>query len=217
MTQSVEKGEPRYLALIGDLKASRELPNRHEAQERLADALEEANQALALHQAARLVITVGDEFQGLFRAPAAVLDLLTFLDQRLPEIKIRFGLGWGTLSTARLAEAIGMDGPCFHAARDALKLAKDEERWVAVNGFGSEHDKALNGIFSLLGSVRAQWTAIQAATVAEMRTAETQKEVAERRGVATSTIHKALQGALYGPVREAEESLRLLLTSLTTE
>lgn len=217
MNESVEIGESRYLAIIGDLRASRSLPNRGPLQEQLAAALEAANNTLASHMASRLVITVGDEFQGLLRTPAAVLDLLAHFDQRLPGVDIRFGLGWGPLTTALRPEAIGMDGPCFHAARNALIQGKAESRWVTVCGFEPEHDRTLNGVFALLGGVRAQWTSIQAATVAEMRAAQTQKEVAERRGVATSTVNKALQGALYGPVREAEESLRLLFTSLTAE
>ncbi len=237
-------------------------------QERLGEARDELNRAFASHLASAIVITVGDEFQGLLHRPESVVDLLARYEEAMDFFPTRFGLGWGPLSTRLKPEAIGMDGPCFHAAREALVISKTQDRWVTVRGFGErgarqkgwtqetepekkqpeeereqqeqqkqqhaaererqeqqEHqdqpeqerqegatdDRILNGIFAVLGGIREQWTPTQGKTVALMRRAATQKEVARQRGVATSTIHKALKGAMYGPLIEAETSLRLLL------
>ena len=279
-------------------------------QERLGEARDELNRAFASHLASALVITVGDEFQGLLHRPESVVDLLARYEEAMDFFPTRFGLGWGPLSTRLKPEAIGMDGPCFHAAREALVIGKAQDRWVTVRGFGErgtrqkgwtqetepekkqleeereqqeqqhaeereqqeqqhaeergqqeqqqhaeereqqeqqhaeererqeqqhteaqerqeqqEHqsqpeqekqegatdDRILNGIFAVLGGIREQWTPTQGKTVALMRRAATQKDVARQRGVATSTIHKALKGAMYGPLIEAETSLRLLL------
>ncbi|MBD3161872.1 MAG: hypothetical protein GF346_06300 [Candidatus Eisenbacteria bacterium] len=65
-----------------------------------------------------------------------------------------------------------------------------------------------------LGAVRNEWTSTQARTIALMRAAGPHKEVARRRGVTASTVHKALSGALDAPSIEAEEPLRLLLARL---
>ncbi len=210
MDRLADKGEHRYLAVIGDLRRSRQAADRGRIQEQLEGALARANRELSGQLASSLVITVGDEFQGLLHHPADVLPLLALYDATLPAVPTRFGLGWGPLSTTLKPQAIGMDGPCFHAAREAIIRGKDEDRWVTVAGFGEERDRILNGIFGLIGQVRSGWTATQAETVAQMRHSPTQKDVALRRGVATPTVHKALRGAMYGPITEAEESLRLL-------
>lgn len=211
MNTLAQKGEQEYFAVIGDLRSSRQVRRRGELQEKLGRAMELLNRALAPHLAAALVITVGDEFQGLLRHPEPVIDLLNRYDEAMDGLPTRFGLGWGPLTTQLKPDAIGMDGPCFHAAREAIVLGKAAGRWVTVQGFGEGDDRIVNGVFGLLGGIRAQWTPTQAETVALMRRAATQKEVARRRGVATSTIHKALKGALYGPLIEGETSLRLLL------
>lgn len=210
MVELAKEGEYLYLAVIGDLRRSRAATDRDRVQDRLEAALARVSHEQAEALASSLVITVGDEFQGLLHHPAAVLDLLTGYEAGMFASPTRFGLGWGTLSTKLKPTAIGMDGPCFHAARAALERGKAEDRWVTVEGFGERRDQILNGIFALLGSVRSEWTVTQAETIAQMRSVATQKEVARRRGVAASTVHKALRGALYAPLIEAEASLRLL-------
>ncbi|MBD3336016.1 MAG: hypothetical protein GF355_10930 [Candidatus Eisenbacteria bacterium] len=205
------KGEPKYLAVIGDLRGSRQTADRARIQERLEAVMAAANRELSGDLAASLVVTVGDEFQGLLHRPESFLDLLATYDLAMHDVPARFALGWGGLSTKLKPTSIAMDGPCFHAAREAMERAKEEGRWITAAGFGDEPDRILNGLFHLIGSVRAQWTDTQAATVAQMRRTATQKEVAELRKVATSTVHKALRGALYAPLREAETSIALLL------
>jgi hypothetical protein len=211
VSRSAEQGEARFLAVIGDIRGSRETRARAQLQTRLAADLARVNRELKGALAAGFVITLGDEFQGLLADPAAAVRALISLEAALAGIPIRYGLGWGALATARRKLAIGMDGACFHAAREALSREKRLDRWVTVSGFGPEEDAALNGIYSLMGAVRAGWTPTQAATVALMRRLSVQKEVAAARGVTVSTVHKALSGALYVPMTEAERAAGGLL------
>ena len=122
-----------------------------------------------------------------------------------------FGMVLETCPSCLRKDAVGMDGPCFHAARDALARGKRERRWATIGGFGDEPDRILNAVLELLGEVRARWKPTQAATVRAMRHAATQKEVAADRGVAESTVSKALKSAMYDAVVEAEISLALLM------
>lgn len=214
MTRLPEKGECCYLAVIGDLRRSRALPARAAVQQRLETELAQVSRALADELSSAFVITLGDEFQGLLRRPEAAMPALSILEERLPDLPVRYAFGWGALATRLRPEAIGMDGPCFHAARDALELAKREQRWAAVRGFGERHDAILNGMLRLLGEVRGRWTHTQAATVRAMRRAHTQREVAAQRGVSESTVSKALKGAMYDATIEAEAAVTALLADL---
>ncbi len=200
-------------ALIGDLLGSRSIDRRTEAQDALERELEALDQRLGDGLAARFVLTLGDEFQGLLRAPELVLPCLIHLETHLPALPIRFGVGWGRLATQLRARAIGMDGPCFHHARAALERAKREQRWIVVAGFGADLDATLNAVLRLLGELRMRWTDTQAETVALMRRLGTQKAVAAARGVAPSTISEALSAALFDPTAEVERALAGLLRS----
>lgn len=205
------KGETRYLAIIGDIRRSRQAKERAEVQRRLEAALQKIGRQHAGVLASRFVVTLGDEFQGLLAEPSAVIRILIALESALPGVPLRYGIGWGELSTGLKPTALGMDGRCFHEARAALTNAKKLDRWAVASGFGPEEDGILNGLLALIGAVRAEWTATQAETVALVRDRPTKKEAAAARGVALSTVHKALAGALFVPVVEAEQAAEKLV------
>jgi hypothetical protein len=209
MSGSRETG--RYAAIIGDIRGSRELENRAAVQERLVSALERLNGDLGTTLAAGFVVTLGDEFQGLARGAEGIVDILNRLESELGDIPLRFAVGWGEVSTAIRGVAVGIDGPCFHAARAAMDRGKKDGRWVTFSGFGDLEDTVLNALYWLMGGVRAGWTDIQAETVEAARSARTQVQVAAERGRHTSTVSKALKSALYEPVIEAENAARALL------
>ena len=50
--------------------------------------------------------------------------LAEVLEQARPT-SVRFGIGIGQLSTDLQESALGMDGPCFHRARSALKRTRE--------------------------------------------------------------------------------------------
>lgn len=206
-----------YLAVIGDLRKSRALQDRSSVQLHLEETLRDLNRVLGRSSlAARFVVTLGDEFQGLLKLPAAGLDALLFVEAALRDVTLkfplRFGLGWGRVSTEFRRQALGMDGPCFHNAREALQEGKREDRWATVCGFGEDGDRVLNGLFALLGAVRDGWTNRQRETVAVVREARTQKDAAELMGVRPSTVSQALTAALYSPVCDAEAALATALS-----
>jgi len=212
MDDSARSAESKYAALIGDICGSRHLERRSTLQQQLEAALEAISGELEPRPASRLVLTLGDEFQGLFASAAAAVGAVLELETRLAGgIRLRYAVGWGGLSTPLKPRALGMDGPCFHVAREAMKRAKQEDRWLVLAGLEARPAAIANGVAGLIGAVRRTWTPTQAETVGLMQTRTTLKQVAAARGVATSTVHKSLRGALYEPVREAQEALLRLL------
>jgi len=131
-----------YVALIGDMVGSRSYAPaaREEVQAKLREATAAAN-ADERHKAyveAGFVITTGDEFQGLLRDGADALRFARFVQNFMgEEARFRFGVGRGTLATREIPEkALGIDGPCFHNARDAIVRAKRNDAVCRVAGFG---------------------------------------------------------------------------------
>jgi hypothetical protein len=209
--EAIPAGEScNYVAIIGDIRRSRHLGDRREAQRTMELALDGVNKARQDEVASSFVITLGDEFQGLLKRAAAIMGILNALEARLDGIPMRYGVGWGTLSTELRDQALGMDGPCFHKAREAVWESKQDNRWVTVSGFGRDDD-VLNGQLTLIGTVRDRWTDRQAETVALVRQARTQKEAANALGVARSTVSEALTAAMYGSVVAAESAVSAIL------
>jgi hypothetical protein len=210
MRSHSESGASCYLALIGDIKRSRGVTERAALQRAMESSIGAANARFSGDTAADFALTLGDEFQGLLRKPDAVVDVIRTIDASLEGARVRYGVGWGELSTDLKDVAFRMDGPCFHRAREALLDGKREDRWVTVSGFG-EDDEVLNGLFWLIGAVLWQWTDIQRQTVSMIRSAGSQKEVAQARGVSVSAVSKALKSAMHEQVLAAERSAARIL------
>lgn len=110
----------QYLAVIGDVVASRQLTARGDFQTKVAGVLKATgtrNPSLA----SPFTLTLGDEFQAVYRnADRLFLDVFSLLRDIYP-VQARFAIGLGDLSTpVNRKQALGMDGRAFYRAREAI-------------------------------------------------------------------------------------------------
>jgi len=169
-------------AVIGDLVASRQLspPDRREVQAELRQFLSWLNQDYRAAVLSDFVITTGDEFQALLRDPELIPDLAWELEAKLAQVGVRLGIGFGTIYTPLRPVAIGMDGPAFHQAREAItKAAKKGWNGGVFLGFSDPGDKILNGFARVLHRHRSDMTERQREVAVILRQGKTQTEVAE--------------------------------------
>jgi hypothetical protein len=128
-----------YIALIADAAASRALPPPHRArlQRELRGALAAFNRRWRGALAARFALTLGDELEVLLTTAEPVWEIVHTVRFRLPEVEWVVACGRGPIATRldRHATAPEVDGPCFHAARAAMELAKRGRLLVAFGGF----------------------------------------------------------------------------------
>lgn len=199
-----------FLALIGDVEGSRLVERRARLQRDLERATERANDALGPALAAPLALTAGDEIQGLFRDPTAVVDAVVEVADAVFPARLIHGLGLGPLETDLGPDPALLDGPCFHLAREALLEARGEGSWLVARGLQEPGDVVVSALFRLLGELRSRWTGIQAEHVRHAR-GRSQKEVAERLGKAESTLSESLKAAGFQAVLEGERALRVAL------
>lgn len=59
-----------YIAIIGDMIDSKDIPNRFEGQQQLKACLDKLNKKYQAVLASKFSITLGDEFQGLLKTKA---------------------------------------------------------------------------------------------------------------------------------------------------
>lgn len=207
--------EELYVALIGDIQGSRRHGDRGTLQQRFAEAIETAADRREGSEhaapASGPTITTGDEFQALFASAAGVEAFLVDVTELMHPVRLRFGLGLGELATPLQTEAVGMDGPCFHEAREALERADEEDAWVRVGGFGSTWDASMEAFFDLVASVRGDWTDRQREFAQAYRELGVQQAVADRFDVSKSTVSESLSSAHAREVHEAERAIGTLL------
>jgi hypothetical protein len=204
---------PLFVALIGDIRGSRELDDRKDVQQEFKRVVESLNDAIPTHSiASQFTVTTGDEFQALLYDASDAVDAAVRASDQFHPARLRFGIGRGELDTeVNREQAIGMDGPCFHRARDAIKAAETNDAWVRVAGWPNGLDDRVNSLLELVQCVREDWTDRQAEFAVALAEEGSQKRVAERFDVSKSTVSESLSAAHVQEVRNAERSIGALL------
>ncbi len=212
---------PRHSVTVAifDIVRSRELAadRRAEVQQRLVALLEKWNQDHAQALLAGFTITLGDESEGMLGAPGVIPDLMWELEEAIPEVPFRWGVGYGELHTPLDRSVTAMDGPAFHNARAAITAAKaDNRRGGVFVGFAEPIGAALNGLARLLYHQRARLTDAQREAIAMMRAGETIAQAARTLDITRQALEQRVQGGGWAPYAEGEAALRTLLTTYTT-
>lgn len=202
-------GERPFVALIGDIRGSRELEDRNEAQQefkRVVDSLNDHVSGGSL--ASEFTVTTGDEFQALLTDATAAVEAAVSASDSFHPTRLRFGVGRGELETElNPDQAIGMDGPCFHQARAAIKSAREDGAWLRVGGWSKDMDRRVDAMFDLLQCVREDWTDRQVQFARALKEEGSQKRVADRYNVSKSTVSESLSAGHVQEVRNAEQTL----------
>lgn len=152
-----------YLALIGDIVDSKSQPGRDTLQRKLAAALRTASERKP-KLASPYTITLGDEFQAVYKsADNLFLDVFSILADIYP-VEARFGIGVGELTTAiNPKQALGMDGPAFHRAREVITTLKKSGYLVGLQGEPAspgaayDHWKLLNHLLNFVSHKVEGW------------------------------------------------------------
>jgi hypothetical protein len=195
-----------YIAVIGDVVGSRSADDRSGLQDQLGGGLRDVNTTFDEQIAAKFVLTVGDEFQGLLSAAGSLDLILATMRMHAFPAELRFGVGIGALETALRSQAIGMDGRCFHNAREAIERATERRTPVEVQADGPD---APFEIYSLLyGVIRSRWTTRQREVVDLSASGLEGREVAEYLSITPSAVSQHLRAAGAKELRKATREWR---------
>lgn len=216
-----------YLAIIGDLVSSRQLRDRQAVQKKLVSALDEINELFEAHLASRFSITLGDEFQGVLHSPEQAMAVLFRLKYLLFPVRIRFGVGLGEISTQiNPKESLGADGPAYHAARQMIQEVRRAEsgkkslscdiRIGAVPE--AECLETINAGLCLMHYMETHWTEKQRENIQDsLLSGLNQTEIARRRGLNQSSVHRSLKSAGYYEYEYAYRELQMQLSRIFQE
>ena len=200
--------EEPLIAIIGDIRKSRLLPERKEVQDKLKMVLDEINLKYEVDISAKFLITLGDEFQGLLSNGKYALKIIQEIRMQLCPTEVRFGIGVGKITTEINTDmALGADGPGYYNARDAIEILKKNEKKnkavlsdirLAMEGENVTKTVLVNTIFELMKSMEQTWTGRQKEVIWDMlKNQDNQNNVANRLGISQSSVQKSLAKGHY--------------------
>lgn len=197
----------KYLAVIGDIVDSKHLALRDEFQLRLKEALKKAgsrNPGLA----SPYTITLGDEFQAVYRkADRLFLDLVSIWHDIHPA-GVRFAIGVGELSTpVNAKQALGMDGPAFHRAREGMDALKKTDHRIRLQGEPPQgpdfdHWNLLNRTFNLVGHRVAGWEKNRLHVLGGLLAGRSVAEIESELGISKVAVYKNINAAALDEMKE---------------
>ncbi len=203
-----------YCVVIGDVVGSRHLPNRGSFQQLFFQALDTVNGEFRTHLVSRLTVTLGDEFQGVLGTPVPSFRMIARIQDLLRPVPLRFGVGLGEIVTEVRPEAVGMDGPAFHRAREALEEARElGGSRVRIRGGQGSFAVVVNALLGLMWLQRERWSPEQRRVVELVTGGLSQRKVARRLAMTESNVSQLLKRARLLEMREADQALERLLAA----
>lgn len=210
--------DEKYIVIIGDMKNSKKIQDRNKVQEKLKSVLKEINNKYKKDMASKIMITLGDEFQGILQNGEKILTIIEEIQEGMKPIEIRFGIGVGRITTRINAKmAIGADGPGFYNARKAIEILKADEQKnktcptevrIEMDEDEKNFAKLINTIFSLMKVIKNNWTNRQREIIEELeKSGGNQTECAKRLGVVQSTINRGLNSGNYYAYKNAKDTI----------
>jgi hypothetical protein len=204
---------PSLVALIGDIVDSRTAEDRQALHDTIANSLEGVNVNHPVVDPA--VITLGDEFQGVYPTLGAALTASFHIRAALRPHDVRFGLGRGAIQVLDPERGIH-DGPAYWAARDAIEdaaaMADRATLRTTRTVFRSpedppEHVSAINAALLALDHILGSLSPVSWRILAGRLDGRTQKGIAAQEGITPSAVSQRVRGDGIGVAMEAMRML----------
>lgn len=180
----------RVIALIGDLVASRTLADRAAVQQRLSAALARAN-ADPSGLASPFTVTLGDEFQAVLQDPERLFRDTVAIQAALHPVQVRFSLAVGALTTPiNPDQALGMDGPAFHAARAGIDALKHDGGRYRIALPDPDVTALANAALGLIGHAMDKWQSRRFRVMNALQTSAPVSGIARELGISEQAVYK---------------------------
>jgi len=213
-----------YIAIIGDIKNSKNLINRHDVQLQLNDVLDEISCCFESELASRFMITLGDEFQGLLCSGKYTLDIISYIERKMYPVNIRFGIGVGSITTDINPDMpLGADGPAYYYAREMITTLKKAEKknMESLSNIkiyiDCQHEisELINSILALGTAVQSKWTDRQREVIYDyLEYRDSQCDMAHRLGITQSNVNKNLSASNFYTYKNSMDAVSRVLCEI---
>jgi len=204
------------LVLIADIEASREVEqaDREELQRKLQKVLQQLNEE-GDGLLSPYTITLGDEFQAVFSKADHIFVHMLKIIAALHPVYVRFSLGMGAITTAiNKEQALGMDGPAFHVAREGIDLLKESGFLFNICFADKEeslHLKIVNNTLKLLSKQIRGWNKRRVTILHMIKEGYDYKEISEHLGISQPAFYKNKEAGALDVIDELTDDIAKVL------
>lgn len=207
------------IVLIGDIIDSKKLGSteRAEIQTLLNNTFREINKESDSIKAPH-TLTLGDEFQAVYENAGTLWDDCWKILAGLHPVSVRFSAAVGSIVTPiNSKQAIGMDGPAFHAAREGIEELKGSGRLFTVQFEKSENSSSgavlslINSSLQLLSKEMKSWKKIRYQILVMMSRGLPVKKIARNLSISESAVYKNRDDGDLALIIQLKESIQALM------
>lgn len=211
-----------YFMIIGELSGLKTRQERVQVEKRLTEILDKVNEEYAEVIASNFTMTIGNEFQGLLQRGDKTMEIIDVIRFHMEGVALLFGIGAGDIETRITKLSIGLDGPAYWNAREALlKIHEDNDYGNLMIRIGAEENASLvrimNETLRLCGYMESRWRDTQRDLVHEAvllhghDLSVKQIDLARELGLSSQAINQRIQSSgYYSYVRARREISQLL-------
>ncbi len=157
-------------------------------------------------------LTIGDEFQVVLKPDGPFFDLLAQFEFSMNYLPFRYGIGLGAISTQlNRKAAIGMDGPAFYNARDALEEARKKSFLFHFKGAEAHRTQSINLLLHWISVERSSWKVQKKKTFYLFGRSMRQMEIAGRLGISQPAVSKMIRQPAFRLVRQSMDHVQQLI------
>lgn len=208
----------KKFVLIGDIEGSKKLDEaeRSNLQEDLSDLIETINSESDSIEAP-MTITLGDEFQAVYRHADSILGDCWKLLAGVHPVAVRFSIGMGKIVTPiNREQALGMDGPAFYAARDGMEELKRSGKMYRVcveKTTENEHPEInlVNHTLELLSNEMRRWKKVRFQILERLNRDVAIKDIARELELSEAAVYKNRDEGDLGLVMDLQGTVSRLL------
>ena len=162
-----------------------------------------------------LTITIGDEFQAVLADADLLFDIITEINMNMTGIAFRYGMGIGSIETAiNKTQAIGMDGPAFHFAREALNLAKEEDTHFSLRCAEDRAEERINILLKWVDITLNKWTEQRKLILHYRRQKKTQQEIGSHLNMTQSAVSQNINDRTFELLNKTQKMIKDEINSL---
>lgn len=209
----------KKIVLTGDIERSKDLkgPERRKVQERLQRLLDRLKNHDRDGIESPPTITLGDEFQAVYTHSNVLFNHTWHILADLYPVTVRFSLGIGVITTSvNRKQAIGMDGPAFHTARDGIEKLKESDFLYQVSEADREEDSILsliNGSLHLISREMRSWNKNRFTILFLLDEGVSVREIARNLQISESAVYKNRTDGSLDIIIEIKNSMVSLINN----
>ncbi|MFU8813158.1 MAG: SatD family protein [Balneolaceae bacterium] len=205
-----------YIVIIGDIEHSRKLPGdeRKQVQKKLESVFRKLNRASG-HIISPYTITLGDEFQAVYESAGDIFQHIWTIMATVHPIYVRMSIGVGEITTEmKQKNALGMDGPAFHKAREQLLQMKENKLLLSVAAENEGFSRLVNNSFRILDVNLRSWKKNRFTILQKLYEGKEVKQIAKDTGLSEVAVYKNINAGTLEAIRGLCDSISEIIEEM---